>query len=297
MQINFGHIRYFVVVAEELHFGRAAARLHIAQPPLSQQIARLEQELGIKLFARKSRSVELTSAGQVFLTKARRMLLDFDESVLEAQRAYRGEAGRLVVGTIPIAFNRFYPVILPQFKARHPDVTLIVRSMSTTAQIQALHTGQIDIAVLRLPVQGTMLDVKAVFREPLVVALPSGHPLAKARTISLEMIAKEPQVMFPRPFAPDYYDYIVELFKGLGPGLVVSQEADHVEAHLGLVGGEFGVSLMPETVSRLRFKGVVYRPLRDRRVFTECGIIVLRGRETGVIREFLRIANSTGRVR
>mgnify|MGYP001550581545 CR=1 FL=1 len=295
MQVNLGHLRYFVAVAEELHFGRAAARLNISQPPLSQQIARLEAELEVKLFSRGNRRVELTSAGQLFLTQARRLLVDFGDSVLEAQRAHRGEIGQLVIGTIPVGSAQLYESILPAFRDRHSNVRLVVRSLSTAEQIEALHRGQIDVGVLRLPVQDSLLEVKQVFSEQLVVALATKHRFAKARAIPLDWLTDEPQVMFSRARAADYFDFIVNLFKTPGKSLTISQEVDQVEAHLGLVAGGFGVSLMPGAVRYIRFKGVVYRPLCESTIRVESAIAVLRGRKTNAINEFIKIAHEVAR--
>jgi DNA-binding transcriptional LysR family regulator len=282
-------------VAEELHFGRAAARLNISQPPLSQQISRLEAELKVKLFSRGSRKVELTSAGHVFVAKARRLLVDFGDSVLEAQRAHRGEVGQLVIGTIPVGSAQLYQTILPAFRDRHRGVRLVIRSIGTAEQIEALHSGQIDIGVLRLPVHDPLIEIKQVFSEKLVVAVPTKHRFAKGKAISIESLIDEPQVMFSRTRAPDYFDFIMKLFRRPGKSMTISLEVDQVEAQLGLVAAGFGVSLMPAAIREMRFSGVVYRPLQESKIRVESAIAILRGRNTNSISEFTKTVHEVTR--
>ena len=295
MQINLGHLRYFIVVAEELHFGRAAARLNIAQPPLSQQISRLEKELEVRLFERKSRRVELTAAGQSFLAHPPRMLVEFEDAGLGGQGAHRGEPGRRVIRTIPIGLRHFYDSLLPAFRTLHTDVRLTVRSMSTVEQIRALHNGQIDIALIRLPVEDPLIEVKQVFRDPLVVAMPARHRLAKLRSIPVDAVVDEPQVMFVRARAPDYYDFIVNLLKRPGKGLYIAQEAEDFESHMGMVAAGFGLALVPGAVRHIASRGVVYRPLRSPTIRVESALAVLKDRETAVIHSFLQVAAAQSR--
>jgi DNA-binding transcriptional LysR family regulator len=290
MQIFLNHIRHFIVVAEELHFGRAAARLHMAQPPLSHQIRQLEKELNVELFSRSHKKVQLTTAGEIFLARSRQLLLDLDESILQAQRAHRGETGSLVVGTIPAGVGHLFSYILPTFRQKHPEVQLSVKSMSTAAQISALHNGDLDMAVLRLPISDPRIEIRGVVSAPLVVVLAAHHPLAGSEVISLASIAAEPQVIFPRRFAPDYYDLIQGLFERIGVPLPVAREAEDIQTHFGLIAGGFGIGLFPST-SRLRHEDVVMVPLRDPEVFIQTGIGFLRGRETPLISDFLSIAS------
>lgn len=290
MQILLNHLKHFVVVAEELHFGRAAARLHMAQPPLSHQVRQLERELNVELFSRSHKKVSLTAAGEVFLARSRQLLLDLDESVLQAQRAHRGETGTLVVGTIQAGVSHLFTVILPTFRLRHPKVQLSVRTLSTAAQLTALHNGDIDMAVLRLPISDPRVEIRGVVSDPLLVVLPTSHRLAGLAEIELAAIADEPQVIFPREFAPDYYDLIQGLFQGIGVRLPVSQIAEDTQTHFGLISGGFGIGLFPHT-SRLRYQDIAMIPLTEPRVFIDTGIGFLRGRETPLIRDFLSIAS------
>ena len=172
------HLRYFVAVAEELHFGRAAIRLFIAQPSLSQQIRQLEEELGFPLLKRTKRSVELTDAGQVFLVAARNILAQVQEAKRAAQRAYRGEVGRLVVGYISSSTYDLLPVMLRAYRERFPHVEVALRELTTPTQVRALEENELQIGLLRLPISTPLVNVEVVRREPIVCVLPEEHPLA-----------------------------------------------------------------------------------------------------------------------
>ncbi|WP_139839499.1 LysR substrate-binding domain-containing protein [Oceanibacterium hippocampi] len=290
MRINLHHIRYFIVVAEELHFGRAAARLNMAQPALSQRIQSLEAELEVKLIDRSKRQIELTRAGQVFLKRSRQMLIDFDESVLVTQRTHRGETDQLVVGTIPAGMGgTLFREILPAFQRSHPQVSVIVRSLSTARQIELLHTGQIDVGLLRLPVSDPRLTLQAISSDTLVVAMREDHPLASLDKVSLAAVAEEPQIIFPRVLAPDFYDFIIGLLKATSAPFTIAHEAEHLEMHLGLVAGGLGVAVVPATRDTY-YRGVVYRPLEEQDIYVETALAFLRGRETKFIRAFVDIA-------
>ena len=257
-------LRYFVTVAEELHFGRAASRLRMAQPPLSRQIHELENELATRLFNRTNRGVELTDAGRILLEEARTALAQVDYAAQAARRAGQGEIGQLVVGVVPTVDTQVFTRILRTFSARYPSVQVVIRSLNTTTQIQGLRAGTLQAGFLRLPVRDDALTIKLVSREPLVAALPVGHPLTRARRLSLATLAAEPHVIFPRQVAPGYYDMIVSLYREAKVHLRITQEAEHVQTIIGLVAGGFGVSVLPGSIREIRVRGVVYRTLRDR---------------------------------
>src|ERR687894_2946185 len=171
-------LRYFVVVAEELSFNRAAQRLHISQPPLSNQIKQLEEELGVLLFKRTSRGVKMTEAGEVLLEEARRIFVQVDQTVRVVQRVGHGEVGRLTLGFVPSASNEVLPPILRAFRYRFPGVELFLREMRPDRVVQRLHDKQIDVGFLYLPLDDASLNIERVSREPLVLALAESHPLA-----------------------------------------------------------------------------------------------------------------------
>jgi len=254
------HLRYFVAVAEELHFGRAAQRLFMAQPPLSQQILQLEREIGTSLLERTNRRVQLTAAGQVFLQDARDILARVDHAILTAQRASRGEAGWLGVGFVASATYDVLPVILRRFRERFPDVEMVLIELLGTEQGQALRENQIHVGFARLPsdVEGIVLETVAV--HPLMVALPATHPLAKQERIDLPELAAEPFILFPRQPESNYADYIIRLCATAGFTPRIVQKTGEMQTAVSLVDAGIGVAIVPASVQNLRREGVVYRP-------------------------------------
>ncbi len=258
------HLRYFVAVAEELHFSRAAQRLHIAQPPLSQQIRNLETELGVQLLQRTKHRVQLTAAGQLFLEEARRTLSQAEQAIRTAQRASRGEIGRLVVGFLSSTAYNVFPEILRLFRERFPAVELVLHELNTVPQVQALHEGQIDVGFLHPPVNsGEALSLTTVFEEPLVLALPSNHALAAQPQIALAWLADAPFVLSPRHLGPGFYDQVISACQQAGFHPRVVQETNMAQTMVSLVAGGMGVALVPASLQNLQRTGVVYRVVQD----------------------------------
>lgn len=284
--INLRHLRYFVAVAEELHFARAAARLNMAQPPLSQQIQRLELELQVRLLDRSGRKIKLTESGQVFLTDARRILAELERARQAAQRASRGELGELVVGVMSNGNPDLFRKVLPRFRDRHPGVNVAVRSMNTATQIEALRSGQIDVGILRLPIDAADIATLVVAREDLHVALAAGHKLARAKKVLLAEVAQYPQVMFARRLAPAYYDLILDCLRRENRAVEVVQEVEHLPTQLGLISCEYGVALLPESVRAIRFPNVVNRPVADAGFQVQSGLAYLTASASRVVSEF-----------
>ncbi len=254
------HLRDFVAVAEELHFRRAAERLHVSQPPLSQQIRALERELGVELFSRNRRRVELTAPGRALLGRAREILAAVDDAVETTRRVARGEAGELAVGFVGSAMYGALPDVLREFRAMRPGVALRLRELPTGAALDALAEGRIDVGVVR-PAQvdaGIALDVVA--REAVVVALPEAHRLAGRRRLALRDLAGEDFVLLARREAPGLRAAIDAL--GAEPHEV--QEVAEVRTVLGLVAAGVGVSLVPEAVAGAERAGVRFLPLAGR---------------------------------
>jgi DNA-binding transcriptional LysR family regulator len=254
------HLRYFLAVAEELHFSRAAGRLHMAQPPLSQQIRQLERELGVVLFNRTKRHVELTAAGHAFLEEARRVLAQSERAVRAAQRAARGEIGQLTIGFVPSADLDILPRVLRAWNARFPHVEIELHSLLPIAQIEALREGRIHIGFVRLPVDEGGLVVERIQREPLLAALPHRHRLARSPLVRLADLANDTLILFPRDIAPGYYDAFISACRraGFTPRVL---HPGSMQTNLGLVSAGLGVSLLPASIRNLRRTGVVYRPL------------------------------------
>ena len=204
--VEMRHLRYFVAVAEELHFGRAAERLHMSQPPLSQQIRHLEERLGFELFHRTKRRVELTAAGHAFLKESRRILDQLDQAIRIGEQASRGEHGELAMGFVSSASYSVLPSVLRRFRRHHPGVDVILRELPAGVQIAWLVDKRIDIGLARPPIKHADLETITIHEEPLVVALPGHHSLRSARSVSLSALSAEPFVMFPRDLAPGLYE-------------------------------------------------------------------------------------------
>jgi DNA-binding transcriptional LysR family regulator len=256
------HLRYFLAVAEELHFGRAAARLHMAQPPLSQQIRQLERELGFDLFARSTRRVRLTDAGRAFRDEARAALDRLADATAAAQRVARGDAGALAVGFVASATYAVLPRLYRLFHERHPGVRLTLSELSTAEQVVALRAGDIQVGLARAPVGDDALLAEPIADEPLVVALPARHALARRDEIPLHDLAGQPFVLFPRQPRPGWIDVVRGACEAAGFRPAVAQEALELSTAVTLVAAGIGVSLVPASARALRLEGLVYRPLR-----------------------------------
>ncbi|MCC5647488.1 LysR family transcriptional regulator [Nostoc sp. CHAB 5824] len=291
------HLRYFIAVAEELNFSRAAERLHISQPPLSQQIQALEAELGLQLFERKKRPLQLTAAGQVFLAEARLVFPQLERAITSAQKVSRGEIGRLVVGTNSSVANSVLPDILQIFHPLFPEVILVLREVSSSEQVNLLRDRYIDIAFERLPntnLNDTALNFLSILQEPLIVALPEKHPLAAQFQIPLIALADEPFVLPPTDLVPSY-SQIISLCQQVGFSPKVVQQATWMVTVLSLVAGGVGVTLLPANAQSLQRKGVVYRAIQGENLTLELAVVWRRDDSSVVLREFLEVTKSVAR--
>jgi DNA-binding transcriptional LysR family regulator len=259
-------LRYFVAVAERLHFGRAAEALHISQPPLSRAIRGLEGRLGVALFARSRRRVELTAEGGRFLEEARRTIAQLERAVLELRGMASGEQGRLRIGFVSLADYGVLPGLLKAFKTARPGVTLALREMLSPEQAVALAAGELDFGLLLPPVAGAArLDHLVVQRERFVAALPTRHRLARATgKLAVSELAGEPLVMVPREIAPGLYDIVTGLAARAGISFNVAQEAIQMQTVVSLVSSGLGAAIVPASVANLGRRGVAYRELADR---------------------------------
>jgi DNA-binding transcriptional LysR family regulator len=291
------HLRYFLAVAEELHFGHAAERVHIAQPPLSQQIRKLEQELGVTLFKRTKRRVELTPAGRAFAVDVRRVFAQTERAVHTVQRAARGESGELSIGFVPSADLDLLPRVLRAWRPRFPHVELELRSLLPAAQIEALLDDRIQVAFLRLPVADERgLVIEPIQREPLLAALPRGHRLARQARVRLSDLAGETMILFPRDVAPEYYDVFISACRRAGFTPKVLHPGS-MQTNLGLVSAGLGVALMPASIQKLRREGVVYRPLRSPVPHVEMAIAYRAEEPSAVLTAFLDVLHDVVRQR
>ena len=253
-----------VAVADELHFGRAAARLGIAQPPLSARIQRLERLLGVRVFDRNRQGVALTAPGAEVAAQARRVLDEAHSLHRLAKGLQAGTRGSLAIGAVGSAFYRALPELLGPARAQLPDLELRVSEVETPDQVEALLAGDLDVGFLRPPVD-QRLDVRIVWEEPLVVALPPGHRLADETQIHAADLTDQPVVFFPRHRGPGFWDEVCDVFRSVGVPLVPVVEADHTTTMLGMVALGIGVTIVPESARALNLEGVRYLPLQPRR--------------------------------
>ncbi|MFF4817743.1 LysR substrate-binding domain-containing protein [Kitasatospora sp. NPDC001309] len=259
-ELPLPQLHAFTVLAGELHFGRAAARLGIAQPPLSQQIRRLEEKVGHPLFRREPGGVTLTPAGQELLPVARRVLAELADGLAAARAVGDGEAGRLRIGFSASLALTVLPGLLHAFREHHPGVRLDVREMTGAPQLTALRDRGIDVGLLREPpADDPELRFRTVLGEPFVAVLPADHPLAAQRVVRLGQLAAEPFVLLPREEGPQLYDRITGLCAEAGFTPRIGQQAVEWQTVCALVGAGLGVSLAPAGIRRIRLRGVAFR--------------------------------------
>ncbi|MBD2088341.1 LysR family transcriptional regulator [Microcoleus sp. FACHB-1515] len=291
------HLRYFIAVADELNFSRAAARLQMAQPPLSQQIQALEAELGVKLFDRTKRPLQLTLAGITFLEEARAILTQLEQAVHKTQRIYQGELGYLTVGFTSSIANGILPNILQSFRQHYPQVKLILREENSAFQVQGLRDQQTDIIFVYQDqdlalAEASDLAVMPLTQEPLVVALPQSHRLSSQPNIALTDLACEEFIMPLRQVVSGLSEQIHYLCAQAGFVPKVAQEATFMVTILGLVAGEMGISLLPLSVQNLQRKGVVYRSIQEPTGMKPFSAIWRRNDSSAILQRFLNIVQA-----
>lgn len=261
--VELRHLQSFLVVADELHVGRAAARLHLTQPSLSRQVAALERDVGVPLFTRTRRRFALSPAGEAFRVQAREAVRRADQAARDARRVHRGELGTLRVRFVQSATFDALPRLLGAFRRAYQEVTLDIEAMTTLRQVDALRDGHADVGMLRPPLPGSSLLTRVISRDPLVVALPAGHPLAGADALSLADLADERFVLYSRASGPSVRDTLVShcLAAGFSPHVV--QDAEDVQTIVSLVAAGVGVSLLIAPTPPTSPDAVVYRPVTD----------------------------------
>lgn len=261
--MDLRHLRYFVAVAEELSFTRAAERLRIAQPPLSQQIRQLEEELGVSLLSRTRRHVELTESGRIYLRHARQILRSVETAAVDAQRAQRGEIGALAVGFFEHMSYTVLPPILRAYRERYPEVNVQLRWFPVVAQVDALQRGDIDVSFLR-PVFGSAeIRREILLREPFVLAVQEDHPFARREIIPIAACAEEDIIAYSQTSAPDFHAMITGMCASAGFVPRIATEVAQVYTALGLVSSGAGIAFVPASVRRVQVEQVVYRPLAE----------------------------------
>jgi DNA-binding transcriptional LysR family regulator len=289
-------LRYFVAVAEELHFGRAAERVHICQPPLSQQIKNLEEELGAALFVRNNKKVSLTDAGAALLEDAKEILKRADAAAERVQGIARGLVGRISLGVILPAMDTFLPDAIREFRLHSPMVEIQLREMGTLAQLDALRAGRIHMGVVRLFQHDTRdLIVETFVREAYVLAVPSGHRLASLDTITLNSLDRESLIFFPRDIHPALYDRIMGCFSAAGSTPIVAQETTTKFASIALVAAGLGVAMVPASAQKQIRSGVVYRPIAGDLPPVELSLVWRREAESRALLNLVSTVQETAR--
>lgn len=282
MNIELRHLRYFIAVAEELHFGHAAARLNISQPPLSQQIQILEQQIGARLFARTNRSVSLTEAGRQFLADSRQILSQVDDAAARAARLHHGETGELRIGfTSSAPFIKAVSDTLSTFRRRYPDVHIQTRETNTREQIVPLNEGALDLGLMRNTQLPDTLVWERVLREPLLAMVPRDHPLANQSSVSLRELAREPFVFFDPHVGTGLYDDILGLMRRYGLTPVITQEVGEAMTIIGLVAAGLGVSILPASFRRVQLSEMRWLPIDEQDAVSEMWLVWSKHHEQG----------------
>ncbi|GHO72671.1 transcriptional regulator [Ktedonobacter sp. SOSP1-85] len=290
--VELRHLRYFVAVAEELHFSRAAEKLQMAQPPLSQQIRQLEHMVGVRLFERNHHSVMLTNAGQLFLEDAVRILEQVDQALIRMQQARHGQVGRLDIGFVnnAVATETIIPDVLAVYHQRFPAVEVRLREMHPEAQLQALQKQQIQMGfVASFQSVPAEFETEVLQRIPFVAVLAPQHRFASQPSVALRSLIKESFILCQRQSTPVLYERIIQR---CGESPRVTQEVSDIRMVLGLVAANLGVSLVPASAMPLRTEGVIYRPLSDDgdAIMVETALVWHRKSFSPVVEGFLAVA-------
>ncbi|HYD65937.1 LysR family transcriptional regulator [Azospirillum sp.] len=290
--MDLRHLRHFVAVAEELHFSRAAARLGIGQPPLSQSIQALEAELGAKLFERTRRHVELTEPGHLLLAEAREILARTERAVVLTRRAARGEVGELRIGfTAASPFLPVVPRIIDAYRRSSPDVHLTLTELPSLRQLAALADGRIDVGFVREPrtPTGDAFTFHTVLREPLIAVLRADHRLAALDPVPLAELRDEPFVFYPADYGTSTLEQVSALCAAAGFQPRVAQEAREAFTIIGLIAAGLGVSILPAQLRQVAVEGVVYRSLDTADAYTTMLLAHRRGERSALVRGFTEL--------
>jgi DNA-binding transcriptional LysR family regulator len=259
--VELRHLRYFVALADELHFGRAAQRLHIVQPALSKQIAALERELGVRLFDRTNRAVTITAAGSVFYDEVRTILHRIEKAADAARQTADGELGGLEIGFSEAAMWSILPATLVEHRRRFPQVRFHMWQGSSAHQVERLLDGSLDIAFVRMPLHESSLIFEPVRREPFVVTLPEDHRLAGAASVDLAELADEPFVLVARRAEPGYFDQTIALCRSYGFSPRIVEEGNAPNAICAMVASGLGITLSPQSIANVPWRGIRFVPL------------------------------------
>jgi DNA-binding transcriptional LysR family regulator len=286
-------LRYFVVVAEERHFGRAAERLHMAQPPLSQQIRKLEHQLGVELIDRSRRPIELTDAGNALFEEAQLCLVHGQRAFAAARRAATGQLGHVRIGALQAAVDGVLSYVMRAHRRENPDVKLQLDELGTADQIGQLIEHRLDIGFLRGPVDEPTLTVEALIEDPLAAVICDDHPLAEHHRIAPALLADEPILLWTRSAAPTTYGDVVELFRRHKVQPQVVDEIPRIQTILALVASGAGIALLPTSFINLHRQGVQFRPLREPLPYRPLALAWRSDNQSPSLMRFIEVARST----
>lgn len=286
-------LRYFITVAESLHFSRAAEALNLSQPALSKQIQALEDSLEVQLLERTKHWVRLTIAGQKFLETAHRILHEVEEGIQVTRQVADGRIGRLRIGFTEATLFSLAPDIVRIYREQYPQVELMLTSGGTEAHVEALRTYQIDIGFLYLPIREPSLSIYPLFEEVYIAALPISHKLARQKQISLQSLANEPLIFYPRSLAPDLFANFIKHCEQAGFAPNIVQEAELAQTRLGLVAAGVGISFVLSDMQNLSAKGVVYRPFVESFLKLKLALAWRQSEASPVVHECLKILKNS----
>lgn len=295
--MDLRQLKYFIAVAEERSFSRAALRLHVSQPPLSTQLKALEDELGVRLLDRTNRGVSLTAAGQVFFDEMRAVLARLERGKEMARNAGRGDVGTLSIGFVSIADYGILPPALKEFRSLYPGVEVHLHELTTDAQVREIRAARLDLGIGLGPLDAPDLHFEAVAQEQLMLAAPTGHRLSRGdKAVDLKTLANESFIIPPRDIAPGLFDLIIGECRAAGFAPRITQQARQMQTVISLVACGMGFALVPASVQNLRRQGVQYRPLQGAAAAIELGILRPRDDDDPVSRNFvetlLRVAQT-----
>ena len=291
------HLRYFVAVAEELHFTRAAERLGIKQPPLSSQIRQLEHEMGAPLFHRLTRGVELTEAGALLLIEARQILDQVEQTKAGVQSRARGETGHIHLGFAGATyFQPLVPAVIRAYREHYPSVVLSPEQSNTPQLVAGLRSGEIDIAFVRPPISDDEgLAIEPLVEEPMLIVLPASHPRAGDHSMPLEALARETLILFPRAIGPGLYDAVIASCQRAGFSPKLGQEAPQISSIVHMVAAGFGVSIVPQSIKQIHAEGIVFLGIDGDAPRTPISLAYRQDDHSTVVRNFVALVRRISR--
>ncbi|NYH14828.1 LysR family transcriptional regulator [Paraburkholderia bryophila] len=288
--MEFRQLRYFLAVAEHLHFTDAATHLGIAQPPLSQQILKLEREIGAPLFIRHPRRVELTEAGRLFRERARRIIEDTQQAFVEVQNAGRGETGRLSLGFAgSTVFHPTVAITMQRYRHAYERVSISCEESNSSLLLDKVAERQLDAALVRMPLNCRDLVVEPLVDEDMLAVLPANHRLSRRRRINLADLADDPFILFPRPIGPDLYDSIIAACQEAGFAPSIGMESPQISSAANLVAAGFGVAVVPASIRQIQVENVSYHALQGNPLSTGIALIHRPREKSPTVLNFVRI--------